>query len=57
MLMQMKKPILQFSLVKLFESLRQVVKPISNRPPSIRKIQAIVIYDFWINELRLLVWC
>lgn len=39
--MQIKKPILQLNFVKLLESFKQVVKPTSNRPPRIKKNQAI----------------
>jgi hypothetical protein len=41
--MQIKNPILHFKFEKLLESLRQVVKPTSNKPPAIKYIQAILL--------------
>lgn len=54
--MQIKKPILQLNFVKLLESFKQVVKPTSNRPPRIKKNQAIEVvgcglWDWMVKKL------
>ena len=46
-LMQIKKPILQFSLVKFWDSFKHVVNPTSNNPPRMRKNQAILSCKLW----------